>query len=283
MKMRKKAAVLGATIMMLGVTSVGAFAASGYGSPAEAVAGLTGKSVDTVIEEKQASGKTYGALANEAGVLDEFQSEMQEMKEAALQNRVENGTMTQERADAIMERAQERQADCDGTCDGNGEGNGNGSGDGICDGSGDGIGQQTRSGSENAGLGNGDGTGQGGNPAPGKMPAKGIATELARQNKPAQSKTNNTVYVPNPMKGPDRHYEIRPPACRKTLVFLQNKRLPRKGLEQGAEKPQDATCTVTYMSGLRFCWNTAISTLLTVSGRIVILTSGPILLMESAR
>ncbi|MDD4726001.1 MAG: DUF2680 domain-containing protein, partial [Tissierellia bacterium] len=59
--------------------------------------------------------KTYGSIAIEAGKLDEFKSEMLEIKKENLAALVEAGTITQEKADAILKAIEENQAVCDGT------------------------------------------------------------------------------------------------------------------------------------------------------------------------
>lgn len=115
MKNFKKIHTLGAIILAIGATSVTAFAASAYRTPADAVAGLTGKSVESVITEKQESNKTYGTMAAEAGKLEEFKAESIEMKKEHLKAKVAAGTMTQEEADAIIKAIEENQEDCDGT------------------------------------------------------------------------------------------------------------------------------------------------------------------------
>ena len=118
MKNFKRIAVIGAILMALGVTSIAALAVSGYSKPAEIVSGLTGKPIESVIAEKTESGKTYGAIANEANKLDEFKAQMLAKKVEILKEKVSNGTMTQERADAIVAALEANQANCDGTCTG---------------------------------------------------------------------------------------------------------------------------------------------------------------------
>jgi len=118
MKNLKKIALIGAVVLTVSATSITALAASSYNTPAEIVAGLTGKSVESVTTEKIETGDTYGALANEYGVLDQFKSQMLEQKKAYLDERVAAGTMTREQADAIIASMEARQADCDGTCSG---------------------------------------------------------------------------------------------------------------------------------------------------------------------
>lgn len=133
MKNWKKLAVTGAVLAAIAATSVTALAANGYGSPAEIVAGLTGRSVESVAAEHAQSGNTYGAIAQQAGSLEAFKAQMLELKKEALAARVAAGTMTQERADAILAAMEENQATCDGTCTG-----------GTCEGLGGSFGSQNR-------------------------------------------------------------------------------------------------------------------------------------------
>jgi len=117
----------GAVVFALGAFSVSAMAASAYTTPAEAAAGLTGRTVEEVTAIRQETGKTYGAIAADAGKLTEFAAEMQSIREAYGNYGRGYGT-----------------GECDGTgvCDGTGNGNGYGSGEcdgnGVCDGTGTG-------------------------------------------------------------------------------------------------------------------------------------------------
>lgn len=136
-KKLKRITAIGAMVLVIGATSITSFAASKYSSPAEAVAGLTGKTVESVVTERSETGKTYGEIAKEAGKLDEFKSENLQMKKDILAKKVADGTMTQSRADEIIKAVEERQATCDGT--GNGKA-GRGMGAGLGRGSGNGRG-----------------------------------------------------------------------------------------------------------------------------------------------
>lgn len=111
----KKLITIGTVVTTIGVTSLTAFATSAYSTPAEAVAGLTDRTLDSVITERIETGKTYGTIANEAGVLDEFKAEILEQKKDSLEEKVANGTMTQEEADEIILAMEENQTTCDGT------------------------------------------------------------------------------------------------------------------------------------------------------------------------
>lgn len=168
MKNVRNIVAAGALILAMGVTSMTVFAAAKYDSPQDALAGITGKSVEEITEMK-VENKTYGAIAAEAGKLDEFKAELFEQKKEALQERVTEGKIAQEDADTLLERVQEHQAECDGEGNpgeglmegaglqlGNGPKDGNGNGEGLQNGEGNGI-------KERAGDGNGNGKGFGGN------------------------------------------------------------------------------------------------------------------------
>lgn len=71
------------------MASIGILAAAGtayaadFKSPADIVAGLTGKTVTEVTTDRTA-GKTYGTIAKEAGKLDQFKAEMLQQKKDIL-------------------------------------------------------------------------------------------------------------------------------------------------------------------------------------------------------
>ncbi|MEA4893629.1 MAG: DUF2680 domain-containing protein [Oscillospiraceae bacterium] len=119
MKFKKLTLAL-AVVLAVGAFSATAMAATGYQTSAEIVAGLTGRTTDSVTDEKTESGKTYGTIANEAGVLDQFKSQMIEQKKELLEEKVAAGTVTQERADTIIAAMENNQANCDGTGSGMG-------------------------------------------------------------------------------------------------------------------------------------------------------------------
>ena len=151
MKHPKKLFVFAIIVLVLAATTVTALAASKYSSPAEAVADLTNRTVEDVVAEKQETGTTYGSIAKEAGVLDEFKSEMTDMKKDRLDERVADGTMTQEQADEIINAIEDRQAVCDGAGSGQvgkqyGAGFGKGPGYGLKRGPGNGQGRMAGSG-----------------------------------------------------------------------------------------------------------------------------------------
>jgi hypothetical protein len=101
-------------VLVVGALTVTSLAAE-YASPAELVAALTGQTAESVAAQRQETGETCGAIAAEAGKLEEFKAGMLEMKKARLSERVEAGTITQERADEILAAMEQHQENCDGT------------------------------------------------------------------------------------------------------------------------------------------------------------------------
>lgn len=115
MKNVKRKLLILATVSVLSASSAATVMASGYQTPAETAASLTGKAVSEIIQERFDTGKTFGQLAAEAGKLEEFKKERLKAKEEILTENVETGTISQEEADTIIDNIKERQAACDGT------------------------------------------------------------------------------------------------------------------------------------------------------------------------
>ena len=113
MKNFKKLIVVATIIGSLGIVGI-AGAATGATTPAGIVSALTGKTVEAVTAERTA-GTTYGTIAQEAGKLEEFKTETLVLKKSMLDQRVKDGNMTQEQADAMYESMKTNQATCDGT------------------------------------------------------------------------------------------------------------------------------------------------------------------------
>lgn len=156
MKFKKQLIAVVATLGILGVAGT-AYAAE-FRTPADIVSSLTGKTVEAVSVER-ASGKTYGTIANEAGALEPFQEEMLVQRKAFLDQRVTEGRMTQDQANAIYSAIQENQVTCDGTGSAQiGKNNGVGFGNGMMQGLGRGQGQGQGFG---GGMGNRAGMGSG--------------------------------------------------------------------------------------------------------------------------
>lgn len=94
----------------IGVTTVSALTNQ---SKAEKLAELTGKPVSEITSERY--DKTYGEIANENGVLEEFKAYNYEHKKSIIEEKVNNGLLTEEEAKDILKQIEERQANCDGT------------------------------------------------------------------------------------------------------------------------------------------------------------------------
>lgn len=105
----------GAMVLGIGATSITAFAATSSKTPAEIVAGLTGRTVESVVDEKQDTGKTYGTIAAEAGKLNDFKEKNLDARKAYLNNEVKEGRLTKERADEMIKNLEKNQVTCDGT------------------------------------------------------------------------------------------------------------------------------------------------------------------------
>lgn len=156
-----------AAVMLVAIaaaTSITAFAAT-YQTPADAVAGLTNKTVSEVTALHQ-DGKTYGTIAKENGVLDQFREEILAMKKETIQARVDSDKLTAEKAAEIIAKFEASEQTCDGTESGDrigqeyGLGFGNGSGEGNGTGLKDGTGAANGNGQGNGnGVGLKDGTG----------------------------------------------------------------------------------------------------------------------------
>lgn len=125
----KKAILIGAIVIGVGATSSTVLAASNYNTPLEALAGITGKTVESIMTERAETGKSFGAIANDAGKLVEFQDELVEMQKDTLTQKVEAGVLTQEEADRIITNIETNQTYCNGS--GYGYGNGYGRGRGM--------------------------------------------------------------------------------------------------------------------------------------------------------
>ena len=82
---------------------------------AQKVAELTGRTVESVIQERTTTQKTYGTIANEAGKLEEFKDVMLAEKKARVQELVNLGRMTQDQANEFLTNLEQNMVNCDGT------------------------------------------------------------------------------------------------------------------------------------------------------------------------
>lgn len=133
--------ILAVTVSVFIIGAAGMAYAADIKTPADIAAAVTGKSA-TDISKERAEGKTYGAIASEAGKLDDFKAQMLDQKKAVLDQRVKDGEITQAQADDIYNAIINNQANCnaDGSSRmgrkygmglGRGCGNGSGRGQGL--------------------------------------------------------------------------------------------------------------------------------------------------------
>ena len=147
--MKKTIAIIALAVVLLVGTATVALAADGWKTPAETVAGITGKTVDQVQDARQ-DGVTYGAQAAAAGKLDQFKDERLAQYKLRLDEAVKAGRLTQAEADKLYDAMKTRMAACTGNGTGVGNGAGCGMGGGMGRGQGGGLGR---------GMGNGAGCG----------------------------------------------------------------------------------------------------------------------------
>ncbi len=157
--MKKTFVILTVIILAMGTMAL-SFAGSRF-SPAEIYADLTGTTEEAAYALKLETGKTFGELAEEAGVYDAFREATHANKVAWINEKVANGELTEEEAAQIIENLENCTGDraqsgmmrglfgrngsgrgCDGTGLGNGNGQGtvNGRGTGLRNGGGMGRG-----------------------------------------------------------------------------------------------------------------------------------------------
>ncbi|MCE5195952.1 MAG: hypothetical protein LLG09_02310 [Negativicutes bacterium] len=122
----RKILALTAMVLTISAGSLNVYAASTYQTAAEAVAGLTGRTLESVTTEKSGSGSSYGSIAFAAGVLTEFKTELFAIKQDQLAAQVAAGKMTQSEADALLAAWQQNQVNCSGSGIGSGSGMQNG-------------------------------------------------------------------------------------------------------------------------------------------------------------
>lgn len=110
----KKIIILVVLVVVFSAISITAFAISDYKTPAEALAALTNRTVESVKTERKETGKSFGKIAKEADKLDEFKLERIQIFKDRVNEKVLEGKITQEQADNILQAIDNKQANCDG-------------------------------------------------------------------------------------------------------------------------------------------------------------------------
>lgn len=115
----KKEKFLITSLLTLGALGIGAISVSAYmcnsQDKAEILSELTGKSTNEIIEERVDEDKNYGTIALENGVLEEFQEKNLEQMKTTLNEKVEDGVISKEEADTIINNKENAMQNCDGT------------------------------------------------------------------------------------------------------------------------------------------------------------------------
>ena len=107
------------SLLTIGILGVGAISASAYmcnyQDKAEILSELTGKSTNEIIEERITEDKTYGTIAIENGVLAEFKDKNLEQMKDTLNEKIEDGSISKEKADNILNNKEKQMLNCDGS------------------------------------------------------------------------------------------------------------------------------------------------------------------------
>ncbi len=109
--MKKTLTVL-LVLVGLSLTLIGAMAA-GNDDAWDFIGKLTGKTPEE-IADLRGNGFHLGQLALDADKLDEFKSFMTQRRQAILDQKVADGVLTQEQADALKAQFETRQSECTG-------------------------------------------------------------------------------------------------------------------------------------------------------------------------
>lgn len=115
----KKKKIFITSLLTLGALGIGAISVSAYmcnpQDKAKILSELTGKSINEIIEGRVNEDKTYGTIALENGVLEEFQEKNIEQMKTNLNEKVETGAVSKEEADTIISNRENSMKNCDGS------------------------------------------------------------------------------------------------------------------------------------------------------------------------
>ncbi len=108
-------AILLLAVLLAIVIPVSAVRGAINSNPVEILAELTGKTVSELVADHFDSQKTFGEMATDAGVLEQFQTSLAELRHNRISGAVASGELTQEQANQVITRIHKNQALCDGT------------------------------------------------------------------------------------------------------------------------------------------------------------------------
>ncbi len=135
----KNIAIASLLALGVGATTFTVYAQAQYDTPREALSAMTGKSVEEIHELRQDEGMVLSELFETDAEYEAFKNEVLEQRKERIEDRVENGNLTRERADEILSQMEDgtfmmkgagfgRGGDCttgDGPSFGNHQENGN--------------------------------------------------------------------------------------------------------------------------------------------------------------
>ncbi len=108
MKILKRISVIAIALIVIATTSLTIYASSGFKSPVEVLSNLTGREYHSLLEERRDTGKHFWTIADEAGVLDQMEVEMLQIKREILDTQVAEGLITQQQADDYLNAIKDR-------------------------------------------------------------------------------------------------------------------------------------------------------------------------------
>lgn len=113
-KISKKLIVVLALVMALGVGTTSLAVENNRVSHPDILSNITNKPLEEIIEIRKNTGKTYGQIAEEFGVLEEYKEEMFTIKKNFINEKVDNGYLAREEADRIIANMESNKELCDG-------------------------------------------------------------------------------------------------------------------------------------------------------------------------
>lgn len=114
MKYIKKVLLAFVMVVLIGSVGVSVLAKNNV-DPAESLAKVTNKTVEEVREARNNLEKTYGQIAKDAGKLEAFKLERNQVRKDHIQAKVAEGKISQSEADDFIAQREARQATCDGS------------------------------------------------------------------------------------------------------------------------------------------------------------------------
>lgn len=113
-KISKKLIIVLALVLVIGVGTTSLAVENNRVSHPDILSNITNKPLEEIIEIRNNTGKTYGQIADEFGVLEEYKEEMFTIKKNFINEKVDNGYLDREEADKIIANMESNKDLCDG-------------------------------------------------------------------------------------------------------------------------------------------------------------------------